>query len=116
MADALDDAAAADGEDNDEGTTTESSSFLNPNDPKLDLKLNALEAAATAETRKLVAGAASSSEEAGLEADALEAFVRGTAGVGGSGEHIDGHDGAWALGDEEERLLQMVRIRWQWCR
>lgn len=101
MADALDDGATSD-EDNEEAKT-KSSSFLTSNDSQLDLKLNALEAAATTETQKLVAGIVYPSEEAGSEADALEAFVGIKAKLGESC--------AGALGDEEERLIQMVRIQ-----
>lgn len=112
----LDEDEAADGKNgNDQVTTTgKSRSFLNPNDLDFDQKLSALDAAAASEVEKIGGKSAGPiSELVGPETGALEAFLRGGKGrsSGAAGAHgDDGFDGEGVLGDEEERLLQMVRV------
>lgn len=116
MADALDEDEAADGKSGNGGVTSTGRprSFLNPNDVDFEQKLSALDAAAASEIEKIGEKSADPiSELGGPEKGALEAFLRG--GVGrGSGAAVaqgdDGLDGEGMLGDEEERLLQMVCV------
>lgn len=82
------------------------------NDSQLRAKLGAVEALLKAEAESVAgsarAGNVAELEQAGLQAEkAMEAFL------GGGGERGGGHDlrpgsGGAELGDDEERLLQMV--------
>lgn len=105
-------ADALQGDDHDTHGVTQKAP-LNLDSPQLNQTLDGLEAAATAEIAKNASGAAAISEEAGLEADALEAFLQG-------GSRRDRREGGVEVaatgrrpvkepfGDDEERLLQMV--------